>query len=463
MIPSVAYQQTNWLTMRAQSAYLAGLVLDDSQEYVENDVLLDKIFMSVDIAGVKLLSNEGEREITAPGVTDMDYADSQSIELKEYSALQNILDAWRTVAGGGSDFIQVVDRNASAKRGDNHIHSVFLSRVDLRTNLRRYALNILGLSLLISVITAFFVFVSLNNLIIKPVSRMRKNMAAFQTDPESSENILLPSDRIDEIGQAERGLSQLEQRLQSLLNERRRLAALGSGISKISHDLRNILASAQLMSDRLVASDDPRVKKLSPRLVDALDRAITLSRETLNYGRMSPEILNRETINLRELIENVFDDSASMFVTMNNDVPENLNVKIDRTQFYRGLTNIIRNAVDALKPEDEDFSEPENYEACVDCNSVVSVSARQEGDMTIIDISDNGPGLPASAKQFLYEPFKGSHKAGGSGLGIAITSEILSAHGGEFNLVKSDETGATFRMAIPTNPAPPKSSNGIAV
>ena len=220
---------------------------------------------------------------------------------------------------------------------------------------------------------------------------MRKNMAAFQTDPESSENILLPSDRIDEIGQAERGLSQLEQRLQSLLNERRRLAALGSGISKISHDLRNILASAQLMSDRLVASDDPRVKKLSPRLVDALDRAITLSRETLNYGRMSPEILNRETINLRELFENVFDDSASMFVTMNNDVPENLNVMIDRTQFYRGLTNIIRNAVDALKPEDADFSEPENYEACVDCNSVVSVSARQEGDMTCLLYTSPSP------------------------------------------------------------------------
>ncbi len=453
MIPSVANHHRSWLNMRAQAAYLVGIALEDIQQDTIQEKMVDKIFGTADIKGIIIQTTDGAKTIQSPSINQPITDNRQVINLKEYSTSATIFDTWKTVAGGGSEYIEILGNTDAHTLGNPLSNHIILSRSDLRKNLRRYALNILGLSLVISIITACFVFWSLDNLIIRPVSIMRKNMTAFEADPENPDNILRPSDRLDEIGEAQRGLSMLEQRSQDILGERKRLAALGAGISKISHDLRNILASAQLMSDRLVASEDPRVKKLSPRLVDALDRAITLSRETLNYGRLSPEILNIETINLHELIENVFDDTASMYVTMKNEVPEGLKVKIDRTQFYRGLTNMIKNAVEALSPDDLKTKNTEDPIACTECDNVITVSARVDENrlqpLTIIEIADNGPGLPDSAKEFLLEPFKGSHKAGGSGLGIAITSEIMKAHGGDFTLEKSDDTGATFQIIIP--------------
>ncbi len=448
MIPSVAHQHTSWLRMRTEATYLVGLALNDLQETAVNDGMVEKILMSANITGVTLQTGNAQTVILASGVTVLDYDDIHDIDLDQYNRFDMIIDAWKTIAGGGAKLIRVVDHTTLQ---NSRIQDLILSRSQLRQSLRSYALNILALSLLISCITALFVYWSLNNLIIKPVRNMRENMLQFEADPENPDTVLLPSTRMDEIGDAERDLNMLEQRLQTLLNERRRLAALGAGISKISHDLRNILASAQLMSDRLVKSDDPRVKKLSPRLVDALDRAIILSRETLNYGRISPEILNRETIKLHDLINDIFDDTASMHVTMTNQVPEETIVKIDRTQFHRGVTNIIRNSVEALLPDGVENTDADSFEPGQTTDKTINVTAENHGGSTIIEISDNGPGLPDTAKEFLYEPFKGSYKPGGSGLGIAITAEVVRAHGGQLNLIKSDNSGATFRITIPQN------------
>lgn len=446
MIPSVANQHHNWLSMRTQATYLVGLALEDIHAVTVNDRMIDKILMSANIEGVTLTSGNAQTVILAPGVTALDYDHIDDINLDDYSTLEMIADSWLTVAGGGEKLIRVI---GGSNIQNSQIQDIILSRDELRQSLRKYTGNILWLSLLISGITALFVYWSLNNLIIKPVRNMRENMAQFEDDPENPDNILVPSTRVDEVGEAERDLNALEMRLQSFLNERRRLAALGAGISKISHDLRNILASAQLMSDRLVASDDPRVKKLSPRLVDALDRAITLSRETLNYGRISPEILNRENIQLHTMVDDIFDDNASMYVDMVNNVPEDMKIKIDRTQFHRGLTNLIRNSVEAIMPENTGTENADNMASIGSPEQKITVSAERTSSTINIDIADNGPGLPDTAKEFLFEPFKGSYKPGGSGLGIAIAAEIARAHDGDLQLTKSDETGATFRVTLP--------------
>src|SRR5690606_33606202 len=113
---------------------------------------------------------------------------------------------------------------------------------------------------------AALIYFLLTRMIVRPVRRLTENMAAFQANPDDVANIIKPGSREDEIGMAEQSLATLERRLHELLTQRTRLAALGAGVSKISHDLRNILASAQLMSDRLAKSDDPRVRKLSPQI-----------------------------------------------------------------------------------------------------------------------------------------------------------------------------------------------------
>jgi len=439
MIPSVANQHYVWLNMRGEAANLVGFALKDSSEDRIDDMMLNKVFASANILGATIVTDRGRILKVAPSVEKAGSRIRREISLDQYTIVNRIADAWSILFSNNDHLIRVSKKSSVTGAP---IDDIIVSEAALSHDLRVYARNILLLSLLISGITAIFVYWSLNSLIISPVKRMRSNMAFFEVDPENPDNILEAGDRLDEIGDAERDLNALEHRLQTLLNERRRLAALGSGISKISHDLRNILASAQLMSDRLINSDDPRVRKLSPRLVDALDRAISLSRDTLNYGKISPDILNREQLDLNTLVESVFDDTATLHVDMIANIEPGLSASLDRTQMHRALTNLVRNSVDALTADlDDDPAIRTGFE--------IQVSARRDGAIVFLDIADNGPGLPDGAREFLYEPFKGSFKPGGSGLGIAISAEIVRAHGGELELHKSDETGATFRLTLP--------------
>lgn len=352
--------------------------------------------------------------------------------------------AWGTMFSKGDNLVRVA--GAPRYAGGARVE-MYVSQAALRKDLGAYALNILWLSLVISTLTAVLFYGAVDHVIVRPVRRLTRSMARFNADPEDAAAVLPFSEREDELGEAERVLRELEKRVQDLLGQRRRLAALGAGISKISHDLRNILASAQLMSDRLAKSEDPRVRSLSPRLVQALDRAVALSRDTLSYGRMEPSALKKTRFGLAELVDEAIDDTASASVDVVNEVATDITVFADRTQIYRALFNLTRNAVQAIAPEEavpaaEGAAPPPPRGAVV-------IRARMEEGRIAIDVADTGPGLPSHAKEKLFEPFQGSQKPGGSGLGVAIAHEILKAHGGALALTKSDPGGATFTLTLP--------------
>jgi signal transduction histidine kinase len=442
LIPSVSKQRLDWLNARLEAAYLLGLALDaPGGEMIETETA-EQLFATANILGVTL-DREGARMlIMTPKLTADQARVMRFVNLNYKMPQQHVADAWSTLLSRGDHSIRVVGKPKYAAGGDV---DMFVSQAALRRDLQDYAGTVLGLSLIISSLTASLVFWSLNRMIIRPVSRLTRNMKAFEQNPEERSNVLTPSRRIDEIGVAERSLSALELRTQSLLGERRRLAALGAGISKISHDLRNILASAQLMSDRLAKSEDPRVRKLSPRLISSLDRAIALSRDTLSYARMEPGALKLEQVNLKGLVADIIDDAASMTVELQNLVDESLSVEADPTQLYRAIFNVVRNAVEALSPPEA------NADANARPGASVKVSARRENDRVVIEIADNGPGISEEARRHLFEPFKGSFKPGGSGLGVAIAHEIARAHGGELRLLKNDAAGATFEFSMPSS------------
>ena len=436
LVPSVSKQRLDWLNARLEAAYLVGLALDaPGGEMIAPDVA-EQLFATANILGVTL-DREGARYmIMTPKLTSEQSRVMRYVNLSYALPGRNIIDAWSTMFSKGDHSIRVVGKPKYQSVGQI---DMFISQAALRVDLLVYARNVLLLSLVISTLTAALVFWSLNQMIVRPVGRLTRNMMAFERDPENEAAILDPSARHDEIGAAERGLFSLELRLQSLLAERRRLAALGAGISKISHDLRNILASAQLMSDRLAKSEDPRVRKLSPRLISALDRAIALSRDTLSYARMEPSALKIEKVSLRKLIDEVFEDTASVAVEMRNNIGDDVAVKGDATQLYRAVFNIVRNAVEALTPAEQ----------TAESVGLIEVAARREGATWVVSVRDNGPGMPEVAKTHLFEPFKGSNKPGGSGLGVAIAHEILRAHQGELRLAKSDNAGVVLDLVLP--------------
>lgn len=440
LIPSVAKQRVAWLQARVEAAYLVGLALEAPDAEMIEPQVADQLFATANILGVTVNRGGANIQIFAPDVDPASPPTMRYIDLRSDSVIDRIADAWGSMASRGDDMVRVIGVPAYSRDG---AVDIIISQRALRDDLYVYARNVLGLSLLISTMTAWLVYWALNRMTVKAVCALTRSMTAFQNNPEDPRNIVEPSLRTDEIGVAERSLHALELRIHDLLSQRRRLAALGAGISKLSHDLRNILASAQLMSDRLAKSEDPRVRKLSPRLIQALDRAIALSRDTLSYARMEPGTLSKSRFFLHGLVEEVFEDTASMRVTFINDTPESLNIVADRNQLYRALFNLVRNAVEAMTPDGEEML-PGDAEA-----NRVTISARADAAQATIVVVDTGPGVPAEARARLFEPFHGSMKPGGSGLGVAIAYEIMYAHGGGIELKSSTDEGAVFTLTLP--------------
>ncbi|MEZ5893431.1 MAG: HAMP domain-containing sensor histidine kinase [Parvularculaceae bacterium] len=444
LIPSIANQRLDWLNARLEAAYLVGLALDaPGGEMIEPETA-EQLFSTANILGVTLNREGARMMIMTPKLTNDQSKVMRYVNLSSDMPQKFVSDAWATVFSKGDHSIRVVGKPQYAP--EDYV-DMFVSQAALRADLTQYARNVLLLSLVISSLTAALVYWSLDRIIVLPVRRLTRNMMVFESNPEDESALLTPSERHDEIGVAERSLASLEHRTQNLLKERRRLAALGAGISKISHDLRNILASAQLMSDRLAKSEDPRVRKLAPKLISSLNRAIALSRDTLSYARMEPGALKLENTNISRIVDEVFDDTASISVEMRNQVSEMTSARVDPTQLYRALFNLVRNAVDALSGDEQ-----EDAEIAGARKGEVSVNAREEGNLVIIEIADNGPGVPEGARAHLFEPFKGSFKPGGSGLGVAIAFEIARAHGGDLKLSKSDADGAVFELSLPAAP-----------
>jgi len=257
-------------------------------------------------------------------------------------------------------------------------------------------------------------------------------MMNFREDPEDASRMIAASGRKDEIGVAERELGVLQKTVRQALGQRARLAALGTAVTKINHDLRNILATARLVTDGLTASAAPEVRRVAPRLVDAIDRAVALCTQTLDFSREGAPPLAPSRFAIAALIDEIGPalGLSADDLTIDRAISPKLTVEADRDQLYRVLLNLARNAVEAGAHR-------------------LRFSAAREGNAMAIEIVDDGPGLPPKARDNLFRPFFGSARPGGSGLGLAIARELMRAHGGELALVSSTASGTVFRLILP--------------
>jgi signal transduction histidine kinase len=294
---------------------------------------------------------------------------------------------------------------------------------------------------LISGITGALVYITLNQLFVRPMRRVTANMMAFRADPENGDRIIALSGRADEIGTAERELAAMQTDLALMLQQKNRLAALGLAVSKINHDLRNLLSSAQLFSDRLARLPDPDVQRFAPKLMRSLERAIAFCQSTLSYGRLQEPPPDRKPLLLEPLVEEVHEtlglgpDGPIRWISA---VERGLTVEADYDQLFRILLNLCRNAMQAM----------ESRAARDPGRDQIRVTGRREGAVVVIEVSDTGPGFSERARAHLFEAFQGSTRTGGTGLGLAIAAELVRAHGGDIRLVEGT-IGATLRLTIP--------------
>ncbi len=153
-------------------------------------------------------------------------------------------------------------------------------------------------------------------------------------------------------GVAQRQIAHIQSDLQRTLKEQKHLADLGLAVSKINHDMRNILASAQLMSDRLADTNDPMVQRFAPKLIRTLSRAISYSESVIAYGRSQEEPPKPRRVLLRAIItdvQNTLNLSAESGIEFQNLVPENFELDVDSEQLFRVLSNLCRNSVQAME------------------------------------------------------------------------------------------------------------------
>lgn len=433
-VPTIANFRLAWLNDRLAAAHTAALVLEAAPNAMVPESLTRDILHSVGAKAVALKRGQQRRLLA---MADPLPQVVQNIDMRSISWFGALYDAFETLLHDGNDIIRVV---GTGPAGADFVEIV-VEEGPLQQAMIEFSLNVLLLSLFISTGTAALVFLSLNYLFVRPMRRITAQVVAFRRDPERPEHILSPSRRRDEIGLAERELSAMQADLASMLNQKSRLAALGLAVSKISHDLRSLLASAQLASDRLTVSPDPTVQRFAPKLMRALERAIDFCQSTLSYGGAQEPVPVRRMVALDPLAEEVRETlglgetSAIRWVSA---IEHDLQVDADPDQLFRILMNLGRNAVQALA------ARAPNHPA----RDQIRLTGRREGAVVVIEIADTGPGLSEKARAHLFEAFHGSTTAGGTGLGLAIAAELVHAHAGDIHLVDGT-IGATFHITIP--------------
>jgi len=433
-VPSVANFRINWLNDRLAAAHTAALVLEAAPSGMVPESLAKQILNSIGARAVAMKMGQQRRLLA---VSDMPPEIHRTFDMREVMWWNAIVDAYRALTDDDKCVLLVI---GPAPMGGEFLEIV-IDNAPLQKAMWRFSRNILLASLVILAIAAVVVYITLHYLFVRPMRRITANMMRFRADPEDTSRVLTPSRRADEIGTTERELAAMQQDLSSMLHQKNRLASLGLAVSKINHDLRNLLASAQLVSDQLATLPDPRVQRFAPKLMRALERAIAFCQSTLSYGRVQESPPDRRAVELEPLVAEVREtlglgeDARIGWIT---SIERGLTVDADRDQLLRVLLNLARNAMQAL--ETRAPNDP--------VRDQIRFTGRREGAVVMIEVSDTGPGLSPKAREHLFEAVSGSTRTGAAGLGLAIAAELARAHGGELRLVEGT-MGATFGVTIP--------------
>ena len=458
--PSVARFRVDWLKAHLDSGYLAALALEATPDQMIPDDLERELLSNAGIEAVILRLDDRKLLLQRD---DMPAKIDKDVYLTDFSIPMALMEGLSTLSQTENRVLRVVGMPSMAP--DFEIE-VLVHEDRLTEAMRNFGWRVFGLSLMISFFTAGLVYFALNRLLVRPMRILTRDMIRFREDPQDKASLITPGDRDDEIGVARQELAIMQQDIQAMLNQRRRLAALGTAATKISHDLRNALATSMLMTEQLAKSQDDEVRAVVPSLLSSMERAVYISEQTLSFAREAPPPRDLATFTLIELIEEIRDQilmqksetllNGSTGETSDTrkpcparidiELPDDVMLEADYDMLFRAFSNLMRNPLEAgatvVTISHKIHTAPEN-----------GVKNEDESDKTQrfieVLISDNGPGLPEKAIKNLFVPFAGSGREGGTGLGLAIARELISTHNGELRLTATGPDGAVFAVKLP--------------
>lgn len=430
-VPSVARFREDYLLARLERAQIASLALE-ADDMISAD-LEAELLRNAEVYNVVLRRDEiRQLALSSPIPSPI----SATYDLRNATSMTLIMDALRTLFLNEDRIVRVI---GNPVRDGGLLIEVTMDEMPLRNALLAYGWNILLLSAFISVITASLLFFAVQILLVRPIKGVVTHMQAYASAPEDARKIITPSAGVRELRDAEESLQMMQTQLTSALKQKERLAQLGGAVAKVSHDLRNILTSAQLFTDRIESSDDPLVKRMAPKLVNSITRAVNLCETTMAFGRVDEPAPSLTRVNLAQIVNEVVDSerlaAGDYALSFSEDIPASMMLRADSEQLFRVIFNLVRNARQAI------MATGEPGEICL--------QATEDDQAWYLTINDTGPGLPKKAQEYLFQPFQGGVRKGGSGLGLVIASELVRGHGGKLELVQTDENGTTFRITLP--------------
>jgi signal transduction histidine kinase len=441
-VPSIARFREDYLMARLEKAQIASLAQIAADDMITPE-LEAELLANAQVFNIVLRRDEFRQLVLSspiPGPVVADY------DLRMAGPVMLIRDAAEVLWRADNRVVRVIG-NPTLDGGI--LIEVTLESAPLRAAMIDYGIRILLLSALISAVTAALLFVAVRRLLVMPMRRVVQHMQAYAEAPEDARSVIVPNAGVTELRQAEEALQSLQTQLTGALRQRERLAQLGGAVAKISHDLRNILTTAQLFADRLEGSADPTLARFVPKLVGSITRAANLTEATLAFGKAEEPPPRLLRIPLLALAEEVVEAEGLLPegpVQCLIDISANLVIRADHEQMFRVLSNLVRNARQAIEGQGG--------------GGTIELSAGENESEWWLRVGDSGPGLPLKAREHLFAAFQGGARRGGTGLGLAISAELVRGHGGRLELARSDVEGTEFMIHLPKGGFAPEPAQG---
>ncbi len=434
LVPAAARFRENWLRQHVQMAETSAMLLhvitpDDlsAKEWV-------RIFDTLNIYDITRTINGRETYIALnENVPNLPISEENIVPNTTFG---DVLDMARSFYYRGQRILKL-HNNKSVLSGTIEIT---IHEKPLFNALVGYVREVLLSTILLSLGVGVVLYSVLRHIFVKPLRLLALDMRRFRSAPESYIAPLHRKPRFDEIGALAHNFEELQLEISEALKRKAHLATLGLAVAKISHDLRNILTAAQLMSDRLFLQMDEKTRDYLTRLVQTIDRAAELCQSTLMYGKLSAVEIHKTNIALAPLVAEVaggLDLSVSK-IALKTDIPEGFMINADGEYMFRIILNLLRNSKQALQEQDPDPPNPA---------PAITLAALNSQNGVEIHVRDNGTGIPSSLQANLFMPFQSSSHAG-TGLGLAIVHELVEAHGGSI-VYDNGEAGAHFIISLP--------------
>lgn len=425
--------RNSWLEQRAQAAQIASLAVEAAPEGRVSDELSRQLLSQAQVVSVAALV-EDRSELILPPTIEM--GPLVTVDLRKDTLLSGITGAFQHMLAPDGRFLRIMLTPSMTR--DKEME-VIVPELALKNGLFVFSRTMLLVSVLTSLMAGAVVYFAIYRLVVRPMQQLTRSIVRFSEHPETAE-IRDVAGGAEEMRQANAALQTMQQTVSAAFRQRKRLADLGEAVAKINHDLRNSLAAAQIMSEGLTQSEDPRVKRAAPRLERAIERAIGLAEATLKYGQAEPPGPNLSTVNIVPALEEAAVEglSAAPEIEWKLQAPAALTAAADAEHVHRIIANLVRNAARAIK-EQPGRTSP----------GMISAKAFKQGENVIVEIADNGPGIPNNVRAKLFQPFSGSASRDGAGLGLAIARELARGMKGDLELSQSNEGGAAFTLRVP--------------